>query len=139
PYRHAVCRWATDRTEPARGARRRPFPGPRSRLSFADYGIGEASDSLDGDRNGVAVLDGADARGGPGEDDVTGQQGHDRRDPFHDGADVVDHQGGAAVLFALPFDLGAQFEVGRVNFGDDPRPDGTEAVMPFGPGPLAVG
>lgn len=86
----------------------------RSRLSFADYGIGEGADSLDGDRDGVAVLDGTDSRGCAGEDEITWQQGHYRRDPFHDGADVMDHQRGAGVLFDVAVDDGAQLEIGRV-------------------------
>lgn len=106
----------------------------RSRLSFADYGIGEGADSLDGDRDGVAVLDGTDSRGCAGEDEITWQQGHYRRDPFHDGADVMDHQRGAGVLFDVAVDDGAQLEIGRVKgseVGDDPRPDRAEGVVPL--------
>ena len=62
-----------------------------------------------------------------GQDEITGQQGHHRRDPLDDGADVVDHQRGPAVLPHLAVDLGAEFQIGRVEIGDDPRPDRAEA------------
>jgi hypothetical protein len=47
-----------------------------SRLFSADYGIGESSDALDRDGDSIAILDGADAGGCSGEDEIAGQQGH---------------------------------------------------------------
>ncbi len=43
------------------------------------------------------------------------------------------------MLLDRTIDFGAQFEVGRVDIGNDPWPDRTECVMAFGPGPLPVG
>ena len=107
-------------------------------MSFAHNRIGKGADALDGDADGVAVLDGGHALGSSGQDQVAGQQRHHPRDPFDDGADVMDHQRGPGTLLDLAVDLRAQLEVGRVDIGDDPRPDRAEGVVAFRAHPLTV-
>ena len=56
------------------------------------------------------------------------------------GADVVNHQRGTAVLLDFAVDVGAQFQIGRVERSVTIHgPDRAKGVMSLGPGPLAVG
>ena len=50
----------------------------------------------------------------------------------------MDHQRGPGPLLDLAVDFGAQLEIGRVDIGDDPRPDRAEGVVAFRAHPLTV-
>src|SRR5215831_3698408 len=63
-------------TPPGAAPSRPPPPGPASRSVTAGHWIGERPDVLNGHRYLVSVLDRADARGGPGEQHVAGEQRH---------------------------------------------------------------
>src|SRR6266487_3508880 len=64
-------------------------PGPAPWSVTAGHRVGERSDVLDGHRYLVSVLERADSRGRPGEQDVAGEQRHHVTGISHQGRHVV--------------------------------------------------
>ena len=106
--------------------------------SLAHNGIRQRADALDSDADDVAVLDRTDSLRRSGQDQIARQQRHHRGDPFDDRADVVDHQRRPAALTHFAVHLGADFQIRRIDVGDDPRPDRTERVVTLATCPLPV-
>src|SRR6185437_5641218 len=111
----------------------------RSGSVAADYAVGQGADVLNGDGDGVADLERADACGRAGEDHVPGQQRHRLAHVRDQVGHVADHLRGAAGLLELVVDRAGQREVGRVDLGFDPRAERAEGVEALRPPPLPFG
>src|SRR5437868_2033693 len=71
----------------------------RTRISVTrDHLVSQGADPLDADGDLVADLEGTDAGGGAGQNDVAGDQRHDRADIGHQRGNVMDELGGAGRL-----------------------------------------
>src|SRR5689334_25285344 len=97
------------RTRPTCGlpvgeGQKRTRTGEPGALATLDNLVGESADAFDGDGDLVADVQGADPRGGAGEDDVAGEQGHGLGDVDDQVLDAVDHLAGAAELALLAVD-----------------------------------
>src|SRR3954470_2760072 len=101
--------------------------GPREPLSATGHdAVRQGADLLDGDADLVTDGEGADARRGAGEDDVTGQQCHRHTDVRHELVDAAHHLRRAAGLLELTVDRRRDRQVGGVDVGADPRPERAE-------------
>src|SRR2546430_4437311 len=116
----------------------RPPPGAAPWSVTAGHRIGERPDVLDGHRYLVSVLELADSRGRPGEQDVAGEQRHHATGVGHQGRHVVQQLRRPGPLADLTVDRGDQLQVGGVGVGLDPRPQRAERVESLRPRPLAV-
>src|SRR5690625_7202539 len=70
--------------------------GRTASRSAAHDGVGQRADAFDGHVDRGSGLDGAHSGGGPGQDDVTGQQGDHAGDLGDKLGDRADHVGGRA-------------------------------------------
>src|SRR3954452_17133949 len=100
--------------------------------------IGQGTDALDLDTHGVTYFDGTDPGWCPGEDHVSGQQGHEGGDVRDQLGNPTEQQRGARRLPQLTVDPTLDGDVGCVELCLYPRADGTEAVEALGACPLGI-
>src|SRR5680860_1065540 len=108
------------------------------RLVTRNHLIGQCSDAFDGDAHFVADLHRSDTVGGAGEDDIAGQQRHERRDVLDDLGDLEDHPRRARTLLEFVTEFRADRHVGWIEVGLDPRPERAKRVEALRTRPLAV-
>src|SRR5680860_1496464 len=100
--------------------------------------VGQCADAFDRDAHVVADLHRSDTVGGAGENDVTGQQRHERRDVFDDLGDLEDHPRGARTLLEFVAEFRADCHVTRIEVRLDPRSERAKRVEALRTRPLSV-
>ena len=103
-------------------------------------GVGEGADVLDGDGDGVAGFEVADAGWGAAVDEVAWHEGGEFAEVGDESGDGEDHLGGVAVLAWFAVEEGLYAEVLWVlDVGFNPWAEGFVAGLGFGAEPLFVG
>src|SRR5512143_3463121 len=97
-----------------------------------DDTVGEGADSAHVDGNDIPNPERPDAGGRSGRDHIPREQGHDGGDELHQPVDGRTHLPCIAVLADLAVHEAADGRFGRVEIGDDPRPQRGERVEPLG-------
>ncbi len=103
--------------------------------------VGEGTETIDADRDGVAGLHGADAGWGSGRDEVAGLEGHEGRDVAEEFRNGKDEVGGRAGLAQLAVEVRGEGDGGGdgVELVGNDGAGGAEGVPALASGPLAVG